>query len=85
MLNEEALKFSFKTYLVWVDWKRGHGVDCNDGGSRVGVNEVVSEPLAQRVKDRRLVEEPQLGQVLHGVEVRGIRLLDVVLVNLDYV
>ena len=70
-------------YLVGVDGKRGHRIDGDDCGSGVGVDQVVAEPLPQGVKDRRLVEESQLGQVLDRVEVRRVRLLDVVLVNLD--
>ena len=51
-----------------------HGIDHDQGGSRVGVDEVAAVALSERVQNAGLVEEAQRRQVLHSVKRRRVSL-----------
>ena len=77
------MNFGQFIYLFCINWQWCHGVDGDDGWPRERVNEVVPVPLPERVQDGRLVEVPELRQILHLVVSRRVRLLHVVFFHLN--
>ena len=71
------------SHLVRVDAERPHGIDVDDGGSGERVDEVVAVPRSEGVQHGGLVEEAELGEVLHLLQGRRVRLLNVILVDLE--
>ena len=68
--------------FIGVNGQVGHGINSDDGGSGISVDEAIAISLPKDMQNRRLVEVPQLGQVFNFVKGGRIGQFNIVLFDL---